>query len=468
MAPWTPGMAWPSGTPGGAQSPFWGGYVRFWVRAALAAGRDWHIGPHPDDRLNAGNVIGGAPTATRSTPIDRLWVDLTCDALDVRIGGGLTGDQGIFSNADAATLELTLADPDGIYDPLNPAPPWSYGSQSRLVPGTPVQAFAEVVDGTDGSWARYSLFTGTVDTWGEDWTPRPLQRTSKMVASDITKQFVRLNRPEQPAVGAGDTTAQRVARIVAFFGWPGTVDAPANPSTVTLQATTLAQSAWELLNRTLDDELGVVYFTPDGTLRWLSRNTWFGLPAPSVAFGCETVSSGAYDIIIDASPAAVDAQMRNTVYAARVGGTQQLAQSSASVARYGEYDENRTDLGVQTDLQAADWATTVMQIYAFPQRALDGVALRPAIHPTSWNSWEAVLNLELVTDIVRIVWAPPDRPEAAVDIPSRVVGYEHEITYRAWEVNWHLIASRAAASEATVFTMGPDPRDRLDAGFVLG
>jgi hypothetical protein len=283
---WQPTDPWPSGTTGGASSPKWGDYIRLWIRAGIAAGNPFHVGQHANDRLDSGYVLMGAESALpRATDPARLWIDLTCDTLDCEIAGGASSGQGIFSKADAATLVVTLHDPEGKYDPLNGASPYAYAGRSRLVPGTPIEAFAEVVDPSTSIATRHWLFTGTADSWAEEWTPRPTNRQAKLVATDVTKQWVRYDQPEQPPTGTGDTTGQRVQRLVDYYQWPGIVE-HAPSSTVTLQATTLAQSAWELLNRTLDDELGYVYFTPEGALRWLNRQTWMIVGAPVLALGC--------------------------------------------------------------------------------------------------------------------------------------------------------------------------------------
>lgn len=472
---WTPGDPWPSPTLGGAQAPAWGDHIRFWVRAALASGNKFHMGPHTYDRLDAGNVMSGyTPALTGDgravTPVDRLWVDLTCDVLDVTITSGASGGRsvGIVTKVDAATLEVTLADPDGVYDPVNPVPPWTFAGHSRLMPGVPVEAFCEVVR-PDGTWTRYPLFTGTADSWGEDWTPHPGERRAKLVATDATKTWVNLDRPEQPPAGAGDTTDQRVGRLVEFYDWNGTttpaVDAPA----VTLQATTFAQPGWELLNRTLDDELGIVYFTPDGKLRWVNRSAWFQRTPPVVVLGCaQATVPTARDILIDAEPSNLDLELVNIANIARTGGENQTARSDSSVERYGEYDYKRTDLGVETDVQAAEWAAVLVQLYSYPQVTLRSVTMLPAIDPASWTAWAAVLAVVWATDIVRVVWAPPDRPAAVVDLATRVVGARHQITRRRWEVTWMLIAAQAGILSGGVFHIGPDPADRLDAGFVLG
>jgi hypothetical protein len=414
---------------------------------------------------------GGAAVSSaigRAGVGEHLWIDLTCDTIDAEIQGGATGSGGIFSKADAATITITLMDPTGKYDPLNGHSPFAYGGHSRLVPGTPVEAFTEVVNGDTGAWERHYLFVGTADSWGEDWTPNPKERTCTVIATDITKNFVRMNRPEQPPVGAGDTVQQRIHRIVDFFGWEGEVVDPPGGSAVTLQATTLAQPAWELLNRATDDEIGYVYFDADGRLRWINRQAWSAVSDPVITFSCPWTHPAGFDVLTDAAPSTLDLQMRNTVYASRSGGTMQSATSDSSVDRYGSYEYKRTDLGLNSDTQAADWAEYVVVLYAFPQISLADVTMRPAIEDRSWEVWDGVLGLTMVTDLVRIIWAPPDRPDDVVDAISRVVGLAHRITRNSWEVQYQLVAASALGFSGSVFTMGPHAQDRLDSGYVMG
>ena len=473
MPPWSPDSPWPSGTPGGAAAPAWGGYVRLWIRAALAPGRAFHMGQHADDRLDAGNVMGGggaaATAAGKAGTGEHLWIDLTCDTIDAEIQGGATGSAGIFTKADAATINVTLSDPTGKYDPLNGHSPYAYGGRSRLVPGTPVEAFAEVVNGDDGTWETFWLFVGTADSWGEDWTPNPRERQCKLIATDITKQFVRMNRPEQPAVGAGDNVGARIHRIVDFFDWPGEVIDPAGGSLVTLQATTLAQPAWELLNRATDDEIGYVYFDTEGRMRWINRQAWSTVSDPVIEFSCPHITGGeGFDVLTDAAPSTLDLQMRNTVYASASGGAMQSALSQSSIDRYGSYEYKRTDLGLNSDAQAAQWAEYVVVLYSFPQISLADVTMKPAVEDRSWEVWSGALGIVMVTDLVRIVWAPPDRPADVIDAVSRVVGYSHRIARGSWELQWQLVGANALGFSGSVFTMGPHAQDRLDAGYVMG
>lgn len=455
---WAPGDPWP-GTAGGASSPHWGGYVRLYVLAELEAGTPFALGKGPNDRLDAGNVLSSAARA-----IAELWHDLSCDVTDVEIAGGASAQEGIFSKADAATAVVTLADPDGIYDPLATGGPFSFGGRSRLTPGVPVRVFAEVVDPATSAITSHDLFTGTADSWAEDWTPNPHDREAKLVATDETKRWARYNRPEQPAVGQGDTTAQRVQRLVTFYGWPGVIDAPAASSAV-LQSTTLAQSGWELLNRALDDEIGFVHFTRSGHLRWTNRDAWLTLGEPVVELGC---ADGMYDVLVDAAPGTVDLQLRNSIHAARSGGVEIAAQSSASIQRYGVYEYGRDDLGLVDEAAVGAWVQTVLVMYAYPVTGLDEITMLPAIAAQSWAAWRDVLSVMLVTDLVRVLWAPPDRPGAVpVDHHARVIGFSHKISRSSWELRWFLVAADLLGSGAQVFTTGPHAHDRLNAGNVL-
>jgi len=457
VATWAPGQPWP-GTAGGASSPLWSPYVRLFVQAAIGSGQGFHMGPHAQDRLDAGNVIGHVPST------GPLWVDITCDVIDVHISGGVSTSEGIFSKPDASTVEVTIADPDHIYDPLSPAGQFTYGGRSRLTPGVPVHVFAEVVNPTNASVTQHDLFTGTADSWQQEWTPTPSMRQTTMVAPDTIKQFARWDRPEQAPVGAGDTVQQRIARIVSFFGWTGTVLDPAGGGVRTLAATTLAQSAWELLQRTLDDELGFIYFTPKGELRWLKRDAWQTIGTPYITLGCDV----GYDVLTDTTSTALDQQMRNAVYGARTGGTAQQSISQSSIDKFGKYDYNRTDLGLADDTQVAGWTSFVVQLYAYPQVTLADVTFQPRIAAQPWACWRDVLAAKAVTDIVRVVWFPPDIPTNVVDTKNRIVGVRHQITRTGWEVTWQLVAANVSQSAGAVFHMGPHAQDRLDSNFVLG
>jgi hypothetical protein len=467
VAGWKPGDPWP-GTPGGVARDEWSGYIRVYLQAQIAAGQRFAMGAAATDRLDAGNTMSDA--AGRAAPTSLLWVDLTCDLTDLEISLGSSAGEGILSKPDAGTLVAKLYDPEGKYDPYNPDTPYALGNRTRLTPGVPVRAWCEVI--TSVAVAKppvtvLPLFTGTADRWQHNWTAEPSERAATLTATDWTKQFARFDRAAlDTPVGQGDTVTQRLQRIVDYFGWAGFVQT-FGASTVTLQSTGLAQSAWEMVQRAATDELGFVYFQPlpptvaaPGQLQVDLRSMWSSLPAPLFTIGC---GPGNYDIATEVIPASFDEQITNAAYVARAGGTQQVAKSGTSIAKFWEQSVNRSDLGLADDAQVAQWALSLVTLYAYPQLSLDKITLQPAVHPQPWQAWLQVAQMALIYRTVRVLW---EAGGYTADTTVRLVGWTHKITATEWTVEWRTVAGMVTSTYT--FTAGPAAQDLLDAGYTLG
>jgi hypothetical protein len=434
---------WP-GTPGGASSPSWGGDIRLYVWVAISSGSTFKWGQSATDNLDAGNVWAGG-LAGPSPPTGRLWVDVSCDvrSLETHLGGAKADNA--LSKAEASTCALTLADPERIYDPVNPDSPWQYAGRSRLAPGTPIWVWVEVL-ATPTTVTSWRMFTGSVDSWQEDWALRKSEREARVVASDAVKTLVNLDWGEQPAVGAGETVTQRITRVLTHYGYTGSTNL--DTSAITEQATTLATSAWELVGRAVDDELGFTWIDRLGVLQFRNRDSWKVLSPPVLTVGCPD----GYDSVIDAEVRA-SGEMRNAVYASNTGGTTQVARSEDSITLYGTHGYKRTDLGMQNDGQAGAWATFLLQVNGYPRPHIQSVTLKPAFTP---EMWPALLGLRLIQDRVRVQWQPPGEP--LIDGIGRVLGIEHSITRSSWETE---VSLTMADLFARVFHWGTHPNDKL-------
>jgi hypothetical protein len=485
VSPFTPGDPWPDTTfAGGAIHEAWSGYIRFFLQAQIAAGTPFTLGPHQYDQLTKGNVLsqpGGLPAdleRSGGAQLSGLWVDLTCDLLDCEISAGASSQAGVLSKVEAGTLTATLYDPTGAYDPLNPSSPYALNRQTRLIPGVPLRAFCEVINDVGGtpsanSARRFPLFTGTADSWQEQWVNYEGERFAKVVATDTAKVFTKMDRPEQPAQGAGELVANRLTRIVNYFAWGGTVaqGLPYTNSGQALGATTLAQSAWELVNRAIDDELGFAYFLPvppsaDFTpkLRWYNRDVWQYKGGPKITIGCGGDPADTFDIAVDAQPASFDSLLTNAVYAARSGGTQQTVTNQTSIDRFGEASINRSDLGLNTDAQVALWAQLLVNGRAYPQTSLDHITLVPAAAERPWQAWQQLMLVEMPTSVIRVLY---DRIGYEADLSFRVVGMKHAITPDAWEVTWQTVTVTTVPA-SQLFHIGQHPQDNLNYGFQVG
>ena len=301
----------------------------------------------------------------------------------------------------------------------------------------------------------YNLFYGTADSWQEPWTPHPNQRRATLIASDATKDLAQRDWGEQAPVGNGDTVNARITRILSYYNFLGSTSL--DTSTITLQATTMAQSAWELLLRAADDEIGLIYFNPDGKLRFLNRSAWSANTAPVITVGCPGAT---FDIVTAATPGSNAIDVRNSISAARSGGVAQRATSDASVAKYGMFGYGRTDLGLQSDPLAATWATFTLSFRAFPRANIQTVTLMPALNETSWHP---VLMLKRAEDVFRLLWSPPGSTDT-YDLTGRAMGISHVISRTRWEVQWDV--GLAAVSRKT-FHVGTHAFDKLTDGNVM-
>jgi hypothetical protein len=448
---------WP-GTAGGAYSPHWGENVRLYIWAAIQAGTVMHWGPHATAVLNAGNVwSSGGPQPTPSPPAGTMWVDLSCDVLDLEVHLGADQVSPPTNVADAGTCAITLVDPDRRYDPLNPDGPYQYGGSSRLGSGTAIRVFAETLT-TPTTVTQHPLFLGTVDTWREDWTPHPTKRRANVVASDAVKTLTGLDWGEQPAVGNGDYMGARLARILDFYGWTG--GRGLDFSYMRYGPTTFDGSAWDLLARTVTDDNGYLFIDGNGAVTTAGENRWaVRNPTMILQVGCGADVTGVYDIAVDVE---VDTSViTNSVTAGRTDATPIRYTNATSITQYGEQGIKTTDLGLYDDTEVTRYANSILGLRAFPRGQLTSVTVRPQLDPTCW-AMVFRNQVYLSKEHMRVVWQPPDS-STAYDVKGRPFGVTHAVTHAAWDVTYPL-------AYADVYTRimhwGPHAYDKLNAGNV--
>lgn len=416
-------------------------------------------------RSVAGTEAQPAPQVAPAPIAGRLWIDISCDVLEVDTHMGATEADGVIAKAEAGTVRLTIADPDGTYDPLSPTSPFRYRGRSRLAPGTPILIWAEWMPPGVGPGAtgKVNLFAGAVDTWAEDWTPHRNQRRAVVTGSDFTSRLVALNREEQPPQGAGETSLQRFTRIMDFFDIPPENYGPTGHfGTSHEQATTLAQSAWELLSRLQDDEIGLIWVDTYNRVNFQGQTIWAEVDALATKWGCGPGVT-AHDCILSATVGGYSYNLRNAVYGARTGGSMQVAKNQTSINRYKEYSYKRTDLGLSDDSEVANWARTVLNYSSTPEVKMSDFTINPKAAPDCWNDIGTMIHNLLSP--VEVYWTPPDRPETTYEVTGRVVGIDHAVTRDRW--NTRLILGQSSLAQ-NIWHMGPHPLDKLDDGNVIG
>lgn len=181
------------------------------------------------------------------------WVDVTCQTgTGMRMTAGANESDGVVTRWEAATLQATLGGPE--WDPAEGpyAGVLGPGVQARVRWRTP--GAAEWVTAFDG-------FTN------EDGFQYDGKGRAQIACTDATGIIAGYDGLEQLPQGAGETAAQRVARIADAAEWPAD-RRDITPGGVTVKSTTLAENAWTMLLQVADTDLALLWVDRAGRLAY--------------------------------------------------------------------------------------------------------------------------------------------------------------------------------------------------------
>jgi hypothetical protein len=283
---------------------------------------------------------------------------------------------------DPGTISVVLNDGDRRFDPENLLGPYVSAGVSQVLPEVRVRARA-VWGG-----ASYPLFRGFADDFkptydGGFWT------LSTVVATDATKVFAAFDRQPIGPVGAGEATGARIGRILDQSGWPATDRVIATGDT-TLQATDLSGNQLAELQLVQDTEQGEFYVDGQG---WaVFRNRRAALTDPRSNTSQCTFGDGGFAATGEVPYADVEMStpgdtIVNVINVQRVGGAEQLVEDAVSKARYQPKTHSRSDLLMETDDAALQWAAWLRYQYSTPARRFSKIMFnnpRPDVESTFW------------------------------------------------------------------------------------
>jgi hypothetical protein len=277
----------------------------------------------------------------------------------------------------------------------------------------------------------YPLFWGYADDWepsyqGNDWTYVTL------TATDPTKVMAGLDRGVSVAAGAGEDSGARVSRILDAAGWP-TAERLISVGDTTLQATDLSGNTNTELQLVQDTELGEFYF--DRTGRAVFRNRQAMLTEVRSTTSQATFGDGGYAATgeipyADVKPSKRDASLVNRITAARAGGTEQVAQDAASIARYLTRSHQRMDLLMETDAAALAWANALLYQFGVPRYRFSRIEFNTPAPDIENAHWLQVLGRELA-DRITVTRRPVGGGDPIVK-DAFVRGFEHASDGAAW------------------------------------
>lgn len=368
-------------------------------------------------------TVGLLDTNTLSAEV---WTDITAYALGFSTRRGASRAEGPVLRFEAGSATIQLDNADRRFDPTNLSGPYVSAGATQVTPMRKVRISA-VHNGT-----LYPVFTGYADSWAIAYQGSGMS-TCTLTATDATKVLSNYDRVAlDPGVGASELSGARVHRVLDSVSWP-VDDRTVAAGDTTLQATTMDRSAWEELVKVQDSEIGQVYVAAAGTVTFHNRQ-WL-MESPSSATVQAAFGDGAAEIpFVDAGLSYDDTTLNNLVRIARVGGTQQVAEDVASQQTYLTHTYDRTDLIVESDTEAADYAAFILHQTRDPE-------LRFTSLTVSGNDDQDVLFPHMLGrafgDRISVTRRPPGG--GTVFREAFIVGVSHEVHGPSeWLTTWAL------------------------------
>lgn len=274
-----------------------------------------------------------------------------------------------------------------------------------------------------------------VDTWNA--SNGEFRLTCRLV--DRMADLGSVDLPEQTLVGLGDTTDQRLLRIMALAGIDSHF-ALLDPATVEHQSSNFARNLLDEAQLTVESDAGsTLYVDREGQLRLLRSKAW--LDGSGYARGETTQMSWSNSAGVEpVGPTDFGTgqdldDVRNSISASRSGSTATTVEDSDSILHFGKRTNQRFDLTCRYDADALAWAQLWIDELASKTERVDAVS--GEIDPEADTARIAdLVDIELL-DRQEIHWT-----DGAGELAGRfhVQGIKHSITARSWRVTVNLWA----------------------------
>lgn len=274
--------------------------------------------------------LGTGTLASTTTP--EPTVDLTPDVRSITIRRGRNIMRDTF---EAGSATVRVLDPNSYFNPQNTASPY-YGFL------TPLRKLR--ISATVGG-VGYFLFSGYTTDYKYTYPQNEATGYVDIICSDAFRLMQQAGITTVASATAGQDTGTRIGKILDQVSWPTSMRSIDTGNTTCVADPATSRTALDALKNAEFSEQGAFYINHEGTAVFLNRtnviktygqtpiefNQTTGIPYTNLTF--------AFD----------DKLIINSAGMTRVGGTQQVAEDSASIAKYFPHQLNENNLIAQTD-----------------------------------------------------------------------------------------------------------------------
>jgi len=281
--------------------------------------------------------LGTGTLASTTTP--EPTVDLTPNVRQITIKRGRNIMRDTY---EAGSATIRVLDPDSYFNPQNTASPY-FGFL------TPLRKLR--VSATVGG-VGYFLFSGYTTDYKYTYPQGQETGYVDIICSDAFRLMQQAGITTVASATAGQDTGTRIGKILDQVQWPTSMRTIDTGNTTCIADPATSRTALDALKNAEFSEQGAFYIDTEGTAIFLNRTNVIkkyaetpiefdqttGIPYTNLTF--------AFD----------DKLIINSAGMTRYGGTQQVSEDSASIAKYFPHQINENNLVLQTDADALNVA----------------------------------------------------------------------------------------------------------------
>jgi hypothetical protein len=354
----------------------------------------------------------GVGTLSDSASVDYV-VDVSNQVgkISIRMGYNLLQDQ-----FEAGQATIRIYDQTGDWNPDNPNSIY-YG---KLLPNRKVRVAA--VYGSNSYW----LYSGYTSAYNYSYPKDQELGYVDVQCTDAFRLFNLSNITTVTGAVAGETTGQRIGRILDTISWPASMRNIDTGDSLVQADPGTTRTALQALKNCEFSEQGAFYISPEGNAVFKSRSN-----LEKMSGGAQTYFSNAGDGInyFNIITTLDDKLVINQATITRIGGTAQTSSDATSIATYFPHSLNQANLVVQTDAEALNIAQAYVATRKNTTLRIDNLTL-DLDTPDYSSGITAALDLEYF-DVVKI--KNVQQGTTYIEKTLEVVGAAHEITPLQWK-----------------------------------
>jgi len=327
------------------------------------------------------------------------------------------GRNAVADEFQTGQLTLRIVDQNGDFNPQNPASPY----YELLTPMKKVQITATY------SGVTYPIFSGFITSY---LNTQPKDATEVAYTTIQAVDAYRLAQNAQistvTGAAAGNLSGTRINQILDQISWPATMrDVDAGLTTLQVDPGT-NRTSLAALQTVANSEYGAVYVNASGSFVFQDRTVTVSSISGTPTLFADDGTGIKY---ANAVWKLDDTLVFNSATVTRTGGTAQVATNSASITKYFIHSYFLSNLLMQTDTVALDYARAYVASRAETSIRCDAVELD--LYSPDYNTGIiAALNLDFFDPITVITTQPGG---STLDKTLQIFGVGMNITPNSWK-----------------------------------